>query len=88
MVPFGLANAPKAFQKMVLGFHNSDAQFQSHNQGGSQDEVFFDVVDEFNVHNKCGVVLNSFLFSFSSKVLKNTQKRKKEERKSFIFSTV
>ena len=46
MVPFGLANATKAVQKMVLGFHDSDAQFQSHNQGGNQD-VFFDAVDEF-----------------------------------------
>ena len=49
MVPFGLANAPKAFQKMVLGFHNSNAQHLSHNQDGSQDEESFDAVNEFQV---------------------------------------
>ena len=47
MIPFGLANAPKALQKMVLGFYNFDAPLQSHDQDGNQDEVFFDVVDEF-----------------------------------------
>ena len=49
MVPFGLANAPKAFQKMVLGFHKLDAQLLWHNQDGGQDEEFFDAVDEFQV---------------------------------------
>ena len=49
MVPFGLAIAPKAFQKMVLGFHKSDVQPQSKNQHNSQDDEFFDAVDEFQV---------------------------------------
>ena len=49
MVPFGLANAPRAFQKMMLGFQQSDVQLQSQNQHGSQDEEFFDAVDEFQV---------------------------------------
>ena len=47
MVPFGLTNATETFQKMVLGFHNSDAQLQSRSQDGNQDEVFFDAMDEF-----------------------------------------
>ena len=47
MVPFGLANAPKAFQKMMLNFQNSDVQPQLQNRDGSQEEEFFDAVDEF-----------------------------------------
>ena len=49
MVPFGLAHAPKAFQKMVISFQKLDSQLQSQNQDGSQEEEFFDAVDEFQV---------------------------------------
>ena len=49
MVPFGLTNAPKAFQKMMLSFQKSGVQPQSQNQDGSQEEEFFDAWDEFQV---------------------------------------
>ena len=49
MVPFGLTNAPKAFQKMVSGFQKPDFQLQPRKQVGSQEEKFFDAVEEFQV---------------------------------------